>query len=60
MIKANDIEVLYENNTYLVRFVDGDTHILIPALGTDYEGDGLLGENQKIDILNLALSSLVV
>jgi hypothetical protein len=30
MIKANDIEVLFGNNTYVVRFVDEQIHILIP------------------------------
>jgi|HubBroStandDraft_3_1064219.scaffolds.fasta_scaffold320159_2 hypothetical protein len=61
MIKANDIEVLFGNNTYVVRFVDEQIHILIPALGMDeYWGDSYLGENEKQTIVNLALSSLVV
>ena len=53
MIKANDIEVLFGNNTYVVRFVDEQIHILIPALGMDeYWGDSYLGENEKQTIQN--------
>jgi len=59
MIKANDIEVRYENNTYLVRFVDDSIHILMPALG-DYYADSILDAGARTDITNLALSSLVV
>jgi hypothetical protein len=61
MTKENDLEVRYQNNTYLVRFVDEEIHILIPALSmTVYAGDDYLEEKAKKEIVNLALSSLVV
>jgi hypothetical protein len=55
----NDIEVMYENNIYLVRFEDEKIHILIPALGSDwYGGDHYLGAGEKADIVALALNTL--
>jgi|HubBroStandDraft_6_1064221.scaffolds.fasta_scaffold291529_2 hypothetical protein len=57
---SQDIEVMHGNNTYLVRFVDGQTHILMPALGMDcYAGDAYLDEGEKQYIVALALNTLV-
>jgi hypothetical protein len=56
----NDIEVKYENNTYLVRYDGDDIHILIPAIcPNSYAGDHYLGESEKEDIIALALNVLV-
>lgn len=55
--KATDIEVKYENNSYLVRVTDGVAHIMIPMGIAGNPEDVYLSASEREAILTVALIS---